>query len=61
MHFKMHIPAEKCGFLRGASQEIVVRQRSQKYMVMKFEVFEGEVCGGFVGGKIFLSIFPQEK
>ena len=30
-------------------------------MVMKFEVFEGEVCGGFFGGKFFLSIFPRKN
>ena len=25
---------------------------------MKFEVFEGETCGGFYGGNIFLSFLP---
>ena len=30
-------------------------------MVMKLKVFEGEVRGGFFGGKFFLSIFPKEN
>ena len=38
-----------------------MQKRSQKCMVMKFEVSEGEVCGGFFGGNIILSIFPKKN
>ena len=47
--------------LRFLESKYVVQKRSQKYMVMKFDVFEGEVCGGKIFcGNIFLSIFPRK-
>ena len=38
----------------------VVQRWSQKCMVMKFEVFEGETCIGLFGGSLFLSIFARK-
>ena len=43
------------------SKKYVVQKRPQKHMVMKFDVFEGEVCGGFFGGKLFLAISPRKN
>ena len=36
-------------------EENLVQKRSQKFTVMKFEVFQGETYGGFIGGNLFLS------
>ena len=39
----------------------VVQKRSQKFTVMSFEVFEGEPCGGFFCGNLFVTIFPRKN
>ena len=38
-----------------------MQKRSQKFLVMKLKVFEGETCGGFFGGNIFLIVFPWKN
>ena len=45
----------------SASFDFVVRIRSQEFVVMKFEVFEGEARGGIWCGNIYLSIFAREN
>ena len=39
----------------------VVHKQSQKFIVIKFEVFEGETCDGLLGGNIFLSILARSN
>ena len=36
-------------------------KRSQKFMVINFDVFEGETCGGFFCGNLISDNIPQEK
>ena len=40
---------------------LVVQKRSQKFMVMKSEVFENEICGGFFGVKISCQLSPRKS